>query len=293
MDAGAQTLLVCLLAAIGAAALGFKRPVVVGTTLTAVWWWQLVAMASIAGAAGLLFAAYGDALFSGVGVSRYAACSATICPLMALLGAKRPQSKAWVAIVAALWVILTLPGIQAAIYRSGGEVVLDPVRGAFFVVLILIGIVNWLPTRAALPHVLQSCGQIAMLAPFLPRNPIPLEGPTVGLFGLALYAAGLALWNPFSKTRRAASRPLNRAWLDFRDAYGLVWGVRVLDRFNHEGVRHGWKIRLGWRGLRSLVPGASTELSPEIDQRMRKLMRSLLRPFVSRAWLDERAPHAA
>lgn len=286
MDATAQTVIIGALAAVGGTALALRRPFVAGTTLAAVWSWYAVVLTALAAAAFGAWLTSGTPLFAGAGVARYAACSATVCPLMAVLGAKRPQSKAWIAIVAALWIILTLPGMQAALYGHSGGVVLDPVRSSFLFMLVLVGLVNWLPTRAAPAHLLQGCGQLAMLAPFLPRNPFPSDDPIVGLFGLALYTAGIVAWQPFGSTRRSASRPLNRAWLDFRDAYGLVWGVRVLDRFNHEGARHGWKIRLGWLGLRSIVPGGATELSPEVDQRMRKLLRSLLRPFVTRAWLD-------
>lgn len=294
MDASAQTFIVGSLTALGGAALWLRRPSLAGSTLTAVWWWQAVALASLAAAAIGSWRADDGGLFAGAGAARYTACTATVCPLMALLGAKRPQSRAWFAIVAALWMILAMPAFFAAAYnpRSGG-VWLDPVRSSFLFVLILIGFFNWLPTRAAPAHVLQALGQIGMLAPFLPRDPLAPQGALVGLLGLALYAAGVIVWNPLGGSRRGASRPLNRAWLDFRDAYGLVWGVRVLDRFNYEGVRQGWKIRLGWLGLRSIVPGGGAELSPEVDLRMRRTLRSLLRPFLARAWLDQRAPLAA
>jgi hypothetical protein len=41
-------------------------------------------------------------------------------------------------------------------------------------------------------------------------------------------------------------------WLDFRDRWGLVWGQRVREQFNHAAENAGWPIQLRWLGLRRL-----------------------------------------
>ncbi|MES1213155.1 MAG: hypothetical protein ABUL64_01075, partial [Singulisphaera sp.] len=91
------------------ASLAVARRYVRGTTLVAPWCWAIVAVALVA-------AVDGAALLSGSGMTpawlsaaRYLAAIATFCPLMAVLGAKRPQDRAWQLIVLALWFVLALP----------------------------------------------------------------------------------------------------------------------------------------------------------------------------------------
>jgi hypothetical protein len=43
---------------------------------------------------------------------RFFAATLTFCPLMALMGAKRPQDRAWHFIVLSLWVVLALPAMH-------------------------------------------------------------------------------------------------------------------------------------------------------------------------------------
>lgn len=291
VDPTGQTLITCAAATAVLVTLWLKRPAVRGTTLLAVAWWHAVATLSLVAAAGISWLAREPSLFTTAGPPRYVAGVATLCPMMALLGAKRPQSRAWSAIVAALWLILALPGIGAELYGHHDALTIDSLRSAFLMVLVVIGVVNALPTRAAPAYFLQGCGQFLLLAPYLPRDPFPEGSALPGLLGVMFFATGVVAWLPGGAPRPRASRPLNHAWLDFRDAFGLVWAARVLDRFNQESLRHGWKFRLTWSGLRPIGGTANgCELSPQVDQQMRRLLRSLLRRFVSRQWIEERLP---
>jgi hypothetical protein len=122
-----------------------------------------------------------------------------------------------------------------------------------------------------------------------------------------------------------------RAWIDFRDAYGAVWGVRVAERLNVAARRHGWPVLFAWRGLRVAAPhdtaylpdrlpdglpsepgsalppssgarhgaappdpdAALRRLDPELQRRVRREFHALLRRFVSAPWIAAREAAAA
>ncbi len=58
--------------------------------------------------------------------ARYIAAMSTFSPIMALLGAKRPQDRGWQFIVATLWAILSLPACEWLLF--GGVAEIHPAR---------------------------------------------------------------------------------------------------------------------------------------------------------------------
>src|SRR5580704_11196065 len=117
-----------------------------GTTLLAAWWWAVVswaaaAVATLAGVFGYGFATYAtwrESVALGVATT-------VVLPGIAVLGAKRPQHFAWQWIVLSLWVVLVLPAAQWQLL--GSEPSLHPARQWFLLVLIVLTVVNYLPTR--------------------------------------------------------------------------------------------------------------------------------------------------
>jgi hypothetical protein len=117
-------------------------------------------------------------------------------------------------------------------------------------------------------------------------------------------------------------------WFDFRDAFGTLWGLRVVERFNDTARRSNWPVRLGWRGfefetrtplspsgrgvwaegaIESFEPATTSTAGqasngtltydsnrdkppPELTTAMRAAMASLLWRFVSDEWLQRRWP---
>jgi hypothetical protein len=73
---------------------------------------------------------------------------------------------------------------------------------------------------------------------------------------------------------RATRHPLDQSWLNFRDAYGLVWAVRVQEQFNSAAAHAGLDFRLRWPGIRP-QPGSSAEAGAAAD-----LLTALLKRFV-------------
>jgi hypothetical protein len=81
---------------------------------------------------------------------KYLVGTATLCPSMALLGAKRPQNVACQFIVLSLWVVLCLPSAHAILFSGASAPTLHAAQSWFLTILIAITGTNHLPTRFAL-----------------------------------------------------------------------------------------------------------------------------------------------
>jgi hypothetical protein len=99
-------------------------------------------------------------------------------------------------------------------------------------------------------------------------------GVSLFFFAIALAMAGL--------NRNVAGQSFDRLWLDFRDLYGLLWGLRLQERVNAASHAAGWGIELQWPGLS--VPG----IPPQHQDALRQAMTGLLRRFVSHEWIASR-----
>ena len=217
---------------------------------------------------------------------RFVAATALFCPTVSVLGAKRPQHQAWHAIVFSLWVVLALPAAEGYFVRHSAALEVHDARGWFLWILIAVGLFNYLPTRHGLAA---SCGAAAQA--LLLSAHLPLWRAAVGPIGrnvaFALIAAALALvvW----RSCRRDPVGLNRVWTDFRDAYGTVWSLRVMDRLNQTSRLAKWPISFGWQGIVS-APAAQ---QAEYQAGVLRAMRTVLRRFVSDAWMQQRLEGAA
>jgi len=104
-------------------------------------------------------------------------------------------------------------------------------------------------------------------------------------FGMALVVLAWWLWAADLPRGRAATDPLSRVWLDFRDDFGAVWGLRVMERMNASSTMYDWPLVLSWSGL---VPRDDLTDVFEAPPALEDSLRTLLRRFVSREWIDER-----
>jgi hypothetical protein len=254
-----------------------------GTTLVAPAVWALAALAAVTSVETALAAPQANSPAASAGIYRYLAGVALCCPLLALLGAKRPQNRAWGWIVLSLWVVLALPALEAWLFQRG-RFELSGARAWFLLILIVTAAVNHLATRYALSAGLVSLGQVLLMAEFLPA---PLTGTASPHAALACFAAAVvAGWLVPSRTADA----VDRVWLDFRDAFGLVWSLRVQERLNDLAAAQSWPVRLTWRGFARLKAneGEAAPSAPDAEHVAREALAKALWRFVSPAWLTAR-----
>ncbi len=263
---------------------GFRR--IRGTTLLAPWWWSVVSLSLVASGEAAIAVCHASETAAAAQL-RLAAGAMTFCPLVALLGAKRPQNRAWQFIVFSFWVILALPAAQARLLRPEEPPAVHPLWSWFLVVLIVVGLTNYVPTRFGFAGLLAAAGQATFHWKYLPFGSpsAPQQAP---LCGLALMSAAAVAAAVLARNPPRTAEPLDRLWLDFRDQFGVVWGLRVAERINASAKMYGWDARLGWHGFSTSASGPAAQISPGVKTELAKSLGSLLRRFVSSEWIERR-----
>jgi hypothetical protein len=269
------------LAIAGGAAAGFRR--LRGTTLSAPAAWAIAAALGVALVeAGLVWR---GELVDPMTASlwRYAAAAGTFCPLMGVLGAKRPQDRGWQWVVLSLWVILLVPAMQAVAARSGHRLELYGAWQLLLAALIAMGWLNYLPTRYGLAAVLFTIGQTLLLGPYLFTITIG-DGWRVAGLALILAAAATALVIssrrvavPSDDSKSSTIARFNARWFAFRDGWGAFWGLRVMQRVNQTAELSGWPVRLEWWD--GFAPIKIEALDPQTAAQIQQTLDSLLRRF--------------
>ena len=280
--ANATTWLAIACAAGALVALWRGRPALRGTTLIGAWSWAVAAIASLTAIELALSQSSNAGAPNWASPLRFAAACLTVCPTVAVLGAKRPQDKAWHWIVLSLWIVLCIPAANAAFFHPSGAVELHIAQSMFLAALILLGPASYLPTRCAASAVLVTAGQILLFAEQWPAAALEWTSHAWQI-GVAAYALGIAA-SPLARRRRPDSGPdasLDAAWRDFRDSFGSFWALRVLTRLNAAAEMNRWPVLLGWSGFRPnerepAGENAQTVALPAI----RRSLHSMLRRFV-------------
>jgi hypothetical protein len=256
---------------------------VASTTLAAPLAWLALSLAAVSLTEAALVLLRLDAARSSVW--RYAAAVGTFCPMMALLGAKRPQDRGWQFIVATLWLVLLLPAAQSFVFAPASRLELHGAWRAFLMLQIAVGLTNYLATRYALSAVLFAVGQVLLLHAQLPIAWPAGESSAVAAAIVSLVAATATAGARAAGATRGATWS-DRVWLDFRDAFGAVWALRVMERINQAARQSRRSDVLGWHGFRDgWDPLAERDATQES---LAMTIRMLLRRFVDTGWLDRR-----
>lgn len=254
--------------------------------MLAPWCWAILAVCVVVASELYLHLSADRALENSV---RYLASVTLFCPMVAVLGAKRPQHNAWQLIVVALWGMLALPAAEILAFRPGISLELRDARGVFPWILILMPVMNWLPTRHWLSSGLFALAQAWLLAPYLPLMDVESSSSRVAT-ALGIICASLVVLRLNSRQPSDAPSAADRVWLDFRDEYGVAWGLRIQQRVNEVSRLRNWGYSLSWFGFVSdagvrLMPDA---ISPEVSQSIEQAYKTSLRRFVSTEWLESR-----
>jgi hypothetical protein len=295
------------------AALALGWPRLAGSTLRAPWCWSVIAIAAVTGAEVFIGLQVGPSAESDWTVAvRYTVAMTTLLPIMAVLGAKRPQDRGWQFIVASLWVILSLPSGQWWLLGGGRWLVVPTAWKWFLALLIGVQVGNYLPTRHWLTSLFVATAQTLVLWEWLPGVEwkiltLPAYQLRVSIaLALTLVAAWLVMIRPPIRSRQQAAvtgqlsdvmsghgSDLDRVWLDFRDLFGTVWALRILERVNATSRLSDWPVDLSWSGFCAKQSEESKSIAmpsipPATHTAIVETLRTLLRRFVSPAWIDRR-----
>ena len=238
---------------------------------------------------------------------RFVAATLTLFPSVSLLGAKRPQDQAWQLIVVSLGVVLLLPLLETFWQLGADSFELGTIRGWFLCGLLAIGFLNYLPTRWWLLAMMHLLGQVYLFAGYLPILD-QYAFPRNHLVCIGGYCLLLLVWwlqVVLRKQRRLQQQAggeqttsaLDLLWKDFRDDYGVLWGVRVQQRFNMAAEQYDWPLRLSWyqcylndllietEGQQQPIT-LSLELRKQIEQVF--VINLLQKRFVNISWIQNR-----
>ncbi|MEK6233449.1 MAG: hypothetical protein N2C14_01960, partial [Planctomycetales bacterium] len=135
------------------------------STLFAPWIWAFVALIAIGVAESIAAWRPNEWRLPHV---RYLAAILSLCPLTAVLGAKRPQHQAWQFVVVCLLLVLASPVAEAMVFSPGGALAVRGLRSWFLAGLVAVGIFNFAATRFWPSCLLAATGQILLIGEHLP-----------------------------------------------------------------------------------------------------------------------------
>jgi len=280
-----------LLASLGLVAIAVTMRRLRGTTLIGAQCWFAASLMAIM-AVEIWLASTGEMpVTSSASPHRYLAATLTFCPLMALLGAKRPQDRAWHFIVLSLWIVLAMPAMHVMLLRPGQSLMTPPALAYFMSGLVVIGFLNRIMTTAWLSGLMFASGQAILLAPHLPivGYAVATDQQARVVIGIGLIS-GSAILSWWVGCRRSSNpEPLDRLWLEFRDLFGVFWALRLAERVNSAAAVQKSDLVLRWTGFQTTAGGRISERLSSDTMRIQRLgLENLLRRFVSRAWIAER-----
>lgn len=217
----------------------------------------------------------------------YLASLATIAALISVFGARTPGGGAWAILMGLMVLVFLLPWLEGSGLAGAAESMdrlrLETPWSIFFAMLALAGVANYLPTRWSPSALLVGASLIVEL--------VGLVSPSWSAEGRARcwsVAPGLSALGVLAAAGRGADSGaegpgLPRLWAWFRDRWGVVWALRVRERFNRSAEAAGWPVRLSWHG--PIAPdGGEATLIPEAAERT---LAALLRRFADAGRIDE------
>jgi hypothetical protein len=156
----------------------------------------------------------------------------------------------------------------------------------FYWLLLVAGVTNFLPTRygpaatvVGLALTLEYLGLTH--TDWTDRSRALVWQWVAWLLALGIWVADWCASKPV-----AGGTDFERLWLWFRDHWGVVWAIRIEDRFNRSAESSGWLTRLTWFGVTQVESSPKAASSTPPDQ-AEAMLRGLIRRFADPDRLDE------
>lgn len=198
-------------------------------------------------------------------VTVYLALSLTGCAGVGVLGARRPGVGAWNFVLVGLLAVLLLPVAQGL-----GELRLVPAQVGFLALLLVVVVLNHLPTRFGVSALLLGAGSAVQLCHLAGYS---WARGQIGISLVVIAAVPVAAWAGLLM-HRDEIEPLRKEWLRFRDRFGCLWAVRIREQFHRAAANAGKEVRLNWGG--HILPPSAGQAD---DSALLNLLRATMKRF--------------
>ena len=278
------------------------------TTLQNAWWWSLFA------ATLWVVTWFADQCLSAISSEAadhawYAISVFSLCPPVAVLGARRPGTRVWGGFII-LPMLLVLGWPVVTLWTQGSELhglQLETPQVAAFCLVLVMGLGNYCGTRYTLPVILFGCALCAQVVSSSVISPSWLsDRASTRFYCTAVMIIGIGI---IRFSRRPVLNPgFDQVWVDFFDTFGIVWARRIQDRVNFMLVKERLSVRLEFDGFvwsHEVTQAARTTEATDVSRvavvradesqevartvaRVEHMLRWLLRRFVDADWIDRR-----
>jgi hypothetical protein len=212
-----------------------------------------------------------------------------LASLISVLGARNPGGTLWAMLMLLMVVVFLIPWLEAGgrLRRPHGlgQVQLDSPWTLFYGLLVLAGVTNFLPTTYGLAALSLGASLILEILG-LTKTGWPAEA-RAAVWAAAGWSLALGWWLAERSHRRPSlgRNSIERLWFWFRDHWGVVWALRIQERFNRSVESCHPSCRLTWFGLETASPFSKTA-PPESPEQAEAILRVLIRRFVSPDRID-------
>ena len=224
----------------------------------------------------------------------YLSSLATLASTISVLNARKPGGGAWAILMGLLVLVFLIPWLEGSgLAREAPGVDrlrLRPPWTIFYVLVAIAGVTNYLPTRYGPASAWLGLGLGVLYAALIGLIDDPVGRSRV--WSAVPLTIGWAIWTAeIISIRTPRLEPgLVTLWIWFRDRWGVVWALRVQERFNHSAARFNWPIRLGWAGIEAAGGEPEGEdWPPAVPEEAGPLLVGLLRRFADPRVLDAAA----
>ena len=139
--------------------------------------------------------------------------------------------------------------------------------------LVLAGVTNYLFTRYAGSALLVGAGLAVEFAGLAGTSWPASRRAVLWSLGPFLGALGILRADRESRSRPPDGGGLPGLWLWFRDHWGVVWALRVRERFHRAAEAASWPIRLSWTGVTDVSGGPPGPIPTEAVRTLEGLLR--------------------